>query len=197
MLRTRKATIFRDTTSQTRVTCAICAELASNVSFADTEDASETDMIRFEGEFTEIKEQMYLDKLNNLRDQLMQLEEGTHPEFLRKIKKLEAIYQERLWLNEAFLAFETERIEKEYISEKKAAVREFENRKIELKENLILELEEKRKAIENERITLELTSDSIESKPVTTRKLRRRPNEPLPMPEKRKRGSPDILFIEL
>ncbi|RWS26440.1 sin3 histone deacetylase corepressor complex component SDS3-like isoform X2 [Leptotrombidium deliense] len=132
----------------------------------DTEDASETDMIRFEGEFTEMKEQMYVDKLNNLKDQLFQLSEGMHPEYLRKHKKLDFIYHERMYLNEAFLAFETERIEKEYVSEKKAAVREFENRKIELKENLILELEEKRKMIENERLTLELTSDSIEAKPL-------------------------------
>jgi len=32
-------------------------------------------------------------------------------------------------------------------------------------------------------------------KPVTTRKLRRRPNDPLPVPEKRGKPSPDILFV--
>jgi UPI0001A2DB08 related cluster len=47
---------------------------------------------------------------------------------------------------------------------------------------------------EAERLTLELNSDSIEPKPATTRKLRRRPNDPIPVPEKRKRGPPDILF---
>jgi len=32
-------------------------------------------------------------------------------------------------------------------------------------------------------------------KPVSTRKLRRRPNDPLPVPEKRGKPSPDILFV--
>jgi len=31
--------------------------------------------------------------------------------------------------------------------------------------------------------------------PPTTRKLRRRPNDPLPVPEKRGKPSPDILFV--
>lgn len=37
------------------------------------------------------------------------------------------------------------------------------------------------------------SSDSMEVKPVMTRKLRRRPNDPLPLPEKRRKPSPDIL----
>lgn len=73
-------------------------------------------------------------------------------------------------------------------------MREFEERKIELKESLIADLEEKKKMVESERISLELSSDCVEPKPVTTRKLRRRPNDPIPVPEKRRRTSPDILF---
>ncbi|PRD23994.1 UNVERIFIED_CONTAM: Sin3 histone deacetylase corepressor complex component SDS3 [Trichonephila clavipes] len=34
---------------------------------------------------------------------------------------------------------------------------------------------------------------SMEVKPVTTRKLRRRPNDPLPVPEKRRKTLPNIL----
>lgn len=51
--------------------------------------------------------------------------------------------------------------------------------------------------IETERISLELANDSTEPKPLTTRKLRRRPNEPIPIPEKRRRVSPNILFLYL
>lgn len=43
------------------------------------------------------------------------------------------------------------------MKEKKAAAKEFEDKKIELKENLIAELEEKKKMIENEKLTMELT----------------------------------------
>ncbi|XP_076339633.1 sin3 histone deacetylase corepressor complex component SDS3 isoform X5 [Tachypleus tridentatus] len=162
----------------------------------DTEDASETDMAKQEQEYTEIKEQMYQDKLANLKKQLQQLQDETHPEYLRRLKKLEQAYQERLFLNEAFQCYEIERVEAEYISEKKAAVWEFEDKKVELRENLIAELEEKKRIIENERSNIELTGGksfyySIEVKPVTTRKLRRRPNEPLPVPEKRRKASPE------
>ena len=34
----------------------------------------------------------------------------------------------------------------------------------------------------------------MEVKTITTRKLRRRPNDPTPIPEKRRKPSPDILF---
>jgi hypothetical protein len=43
---------------------------------------------------------------------------------------------------------------------------------------LISELEEKQKMIETERHNMELTGDSMDLKPITTRKLRRRANEP-------------------
>ena len=48
-------------------------------------------------------------------------------------------------------------MERNYIKEKKAAVKEFDDKKVELKENLIAELEEKKKMIENEKVTMELT----------------------------------------
>jgi Sds3-like. len=48
-------------------------------------------------------------------------------------------------------------VEKEYVGEKRIAVKEFEEKKIELRENLIVDLEEKRKLIEAERHSIELT----------------------------------------
>lgn len=156
----------------------------------DTEDASETDMLKTESEYMEIREQIYRDKLGALKEQLKQIDEGTQAEYTRELLLIEGQYEERLLLNDAFLAVEIERIEQEFVAEKKAAAREFEDRKLELRENLIAELEEKRKSIENEKISLEFNSDPYEPKPATTRKLRRRPNDPTPAPEKRKRGSP-------
>lgn len=52
---------------------------------------------------------------------------------------------------------QTEQVERNYIKERKAAVKEFDDKKVELKENLIAELEEKKKMIENEKLTMELT----------------------------------------
>lgn len=56
-----------------------------------------------------------------------------------------------------FNLLQTEQVERNYIKEKKAAVKEFDDKKVELKENLIAELEEKKKMIENEKLTMELT----------------------------------------
>jgi len=47
-----------------------------------------------------------MDKLTSLKDQLKQLETGLHPEYMRRIRRLEQIYDDRLMLDEAFLAFE-------------------------------------------------------------------------------------------
>ncbi|XP_067013575.1 sin3 histone deacetylase corepressor complex component SDS3 isoform X2 [Anabrus simplex] len=155
----------------------------------DTEEASETDMGKSE-EYTEIKEQMYQDKLANLKKQLQQLKDGTHPEYNKKLKKLDIAYKERLRLNVIMRDYTMECVERDYILEQKAAAKEFEEKKIELRETLISDMEEKRKLIESERHTMELTGDSMEVKPVMTRKLRRRPNDPVPVPEKRRKPPP-------
>lgn len=59
---------------------------------------------------------------------------------------------------------QTEQVERNYIKEKKAAVKEFDDKKVELKENLIAELEEKKKMIENEKLTMELTGGKIRAR---------------------------------
>lgn len=53
-------------------------------------------------------------------------------------------------------------VEREYIAEKKAAAKEFEEKKIEIRENLLNDFEDKRRAIENERNSMELNGDSME-----------------------------------
>ncbi|XP_069475280.1 sin3 histone deacetylase corepressor complex component SDS3 isoform X1 [Ambystoma mexicanum] len=157
----------------------------------DTEDASETDMAKQDDvDYVEMKEQMYQDKLASFKRQLQQLQEGTLQEYQKRMRKLDQQYKERIRNAELFLHLETEQVERNYIKEKKAAVKEFEDKKIELKENLIAELEEKKKMIENEKLTMELTGDSMEVKPIMTRKLRRRPNDPVPIPDKRRKPAP-------
>uniref|UniRef100_A0A8C4ZDA4 SDS3 homolog, SIN3A corepressor complex component n=1 Tax=Gadus morhua TaxID=8049 RepID=A0A8C4ZDA4_GADMO len=154
----------------------------------NTEDASETDLAKHDDDdYVEIKEQMYQDKLASLKRQLQQLQEGSLQEYQKRMKKLDQQYKERLRNADLFLQLETEQVERNYIKEKKAAVKEFDDKKVELKENLIAELEEKKKMIENEKVTMELTGDSMEMKPNTTRKLRRRPNDPVPIPDKRRK----------
>merc|ERR1711874_534178 len=125
-----------------------------------------------------MKEQMYQDKLADLKRQLTKLNDESLPEYQKKLRRLDKMYEERLRFNEVIKDLEVEMVEKEFICEKKSAFREFEDQKVYLKDQLIAELEEKQKLIEAERHNMELTGDSMEMKPITTRKLRSRANEP-------------------
>ncbi|XP_072100483.1 sin3 histone deacetylase corepressor complex component SDS3-like isoform X2 [Mobula birostris] len=150
----------------------------------DTEDESETDIANKQDDedYLELKEQMYQEKLTSLKRQLQQLQEGTLQEYQKRMKKLDQQYKERIQNAELFLQLKTEQVERNYIKEKKTAVKEFEDKKI--------ELEEKKMMIENERQTMELTGDSMEVKSIITRKRRRRPNDPVPITDKRRKPSP-------
>ncbi|XP_039292173.1 sin3 histone deacetylase corepressor complex component SDS3 isoform X2 [Nilaparvata lugens] len=153
-----------------------------------TEEASESELRKPE-EYTEIKEQVYQDNLASLKKQLQQLKDGSHPEYNKKLKKLESLYKERLRINTTWREFLVEVVEKEYVYEQKAAAKELEEKKVELRASLVIDMEEKRKTIEMERITMELSGDTTETKPAITRKLRRRPHDPAPtLPDKRRGG---------
>lgn len=78
------------------------------------------------------------------------------------MKKLEYQYKERLRLNILYRDYLIDCVEKEYLQEKKAAAREFEEKKIDLKETLISDLEDKKRTVEAERFSMELTGDSME-----------------------------------
>ena len=51
---------------------------------------------------------MYQDKLAFLKKQLKQLEEGTLPEYLKRNKKIDQQYRERLKLMEVFKEYEVQ-----------------------------------------------------------------------------------------
>lgn len=132
---------------------------------------------RKENEFTEMKEQMYQVKLSQLKKQLEQLNEEKLPEYTKKLRRLEETYRERMRISEVIHDLEADMVEQDYINEKRSAVREFEEQKVFLRDQLVSQLEEKQRLIETERHNMELTGDSMELKPINTRKLRRRPNE--------------------
>jgi len=153
----------------------------------DTEDASETEEPNHRiDEPVEIKEQVYQDKLASFKKQLDDVTSGTHPELLRRHKQLERQYHERLRLNNYYRDYLIECVEKDYILEKNAAVKEYEEKKSDLKENLLADFEDKKKLIETERTTMEIV-ESGELRQTITRKLRRRPNDPVPVTEKRRK----------
>lgn len=143
---------------------------------------------------------MYQDKLANLKKQLEEVTRGSHPELLRRHKQLERQYHERLRLNNYYRDYLIECVEKDYILEKNAAVKEYEEKKSDLKENLLADFEDKKKLIETERTSMEII-ESSELRQTITRKLRRRPNDPVPVTEKRRKpgsgpGSGLVLMLD-
>lgn len=69
---------------------------------------------------------MYQDKLAQLKRQVQQLKEGNLPIYMKKLKKLEQQYKERLRMHSLWVAHETTVIQEEYKNEKEAANKEFE-----------------------------------------------------------------------
>jgi len=125
-------------------------------------------------QYTEMKEQMYQDKLQHLKRQLDQLNDESLPEYTKKLRRLEATYRERMRICAVIRDLEVDMVEQDYLNEKRSAVREFEEQKVYMRDQLINELEEKQRLIEAERHTLELTGDNMDIKPISKRQLRRR-----------------------
>ncbi|NXF29030.1 SDS3 deacetylase, partial [Nyctibius bracteatus] len=144
----------------------------------DTEDASETDLAKHEEEdFVEMKEQMYQDKLASLKRQLQQLQEGTLQEYQKRMKKLDQQYKERIRNAELVFAVSSSSVDAGSYHKKSNFL--YERGKIIF---LVPSLQ------------LHYSTDSMEVKPIMTRKLRRRPNDPVPIPDKRRKPAPDILL---
>ena len=55
---------------------------------------------------------MYQDKLAQLKKQLVQLKEGTLPEYMKKMRKIDQQYKERLRVNEIWLQYEVSHVKK-------------------------------------------------------------------------------------
>ncbi|KAL4099088.1 hypothetical protein QTP88_023576 [Uroleucon formosanum] len=145
---------------------------------------------------TEIKEQVYQDKLACIHKQLQQLRDGTHGEYVKKLKKLDAQHKNQLFMNNLWRDCLLDAIEREFNRERRLARKEFEDRNAELTETLISELNERKKAIENDSLNADLCPDPTDQKPAMTRKLRRRPNDPVvPAPQEKRRKPPPVSNI--
>jgi len=72
---------------------------------------------------------MYQDKLAQLKRQVQQLKDGTLPIYMKKMKKLEQQYKERVRLSALWVKRELEVVQEEYKSEKELANKEFEVRR--------------------------------------------------------------------
>lgn len=132
------------------------------------------------------------EKLSLLCAQLRAVEEGTDSEYLSRIQELKRQRDHRLFVAETFRDYELAMARDEFAHEKESAMLQYEAKKTELKECLLHDLQDKKRAYDNYRNTVELGTsvDSIESKTMVTRKLRRRQHcDPTPSSEKRRKAA--------
>ncbi|KFO13524.1 Sin3 histone deacetylase corepressor complex component SDS3, partial [Balearica regulorum gibbericeps] len=159
----------------------------------DTEDASETDLAKHEEEdFVEMKEQMYQDKLASLKRQLQQLQEGTLQEYQKRMKKLDQQYKERI-RNAGKLKFLSKMVTCICGQQFHLGCWKLSPKKNKKKISNFL-YEGGKIIFLVPSLQLHYSTDSMEVKPIMTRKLRRRPNDPVPIPDKRRKPAPDILL---
>lgn len=100
----------------------------------------------------------FVDKILQLHSQIKQLEEGTDPEYLQRVKEMREMYEKRSFVAEVFKQYELEAAGEEYDREKALARQQFEAKGLELKECLLNDLQDKRKAYENYRHNMDLAS---------------------------------------
>ncbi|NWQ81421.1 SDS3 deacetylase, partial [Columbina picui] len=136
---------------------------------------------------------MYQDKLASLKRQLQQLQEGTLQEYQKRMKKLDQQYKERI-RNAGKLNFFQDAVMKENLYSL-SAVPAWMLEAITKKSNFLYERGKIMFLVPF--LQPHYSTDSMEVKPIMTRKLRRRPNDPVPIPDKRRKPAPDILSESL
>ncbi|NXY25603.1 SDS3 deacetylase, partial [Atrichornis clamosus] len=132
---------------------------------------------------------MYQDKLASLKRQLQQLQEGTLQEYQKRMKKLDQQYKERI--RNAALSLSSDLMGRRtwiHCQHSQLGCWKLSQKK---KSNLLYE--RGKMIFLGPSLQLHYSTDSMEVKPIMTRKLRRRPNDPVPIPDKRRKPAPDIL----
>jgi len=146
---------------------------------------------KMQREFNTLKEQLYKDKLTSFKKEILAIKNGTHEDFLEKVKELEGIKNEKIWSAEQWKNYQVQSFQHAFSSEKKQAEEEFKADKKELREKMINTILEKKRKLTEEKSTLNLTEGS--DIPVNTR-LRTRRQSTHQILKKKEPTLPDILY---
>lgn len=98
------------------------------------------------------------DKLSSLRSQLEHLRDGSDPDYQQAVRELEAVRDNRLFVADVFRQYELAAVEQEFEREKAVAVQQLEAKEQDLKECLLQDLQDKRKAYDSYRHGVEVSS---------------------------------------
>ncbi|CAL8084315.1 unnamed protein product [Calicophoron daubneyi] len=121
-------------------------------------------------------EETYAEKVSEIQRQLKQLDEKTHPDYLKVKRKVDAWFSEEKQRIQIVHEHKVENIRREFKKESEACDRDCELEKRRVQEYLVSLCEELKRRLEHDRKSIELTptGDILDFKPAVTRKLRRR-----------------------
>lgn len=100
----------------------------------------------------------FVDSKMQLHAQIKLLEDGTDPEYIQRVKEMREMYEKRLFVAEVFKQYELEAAKEDYEREKALAMQHFEAKGLELKECLLNDLHDKKRAYDNYRHNMDLSS---------------------------------------
>lgn len=86
------------------------------------------------------------------------MKDGTDPDYQRAVHELESMRDNRIFVAEVFRQYELAAVEQEFENEKTMAIQQFEVKQQDLKECLLQDLQDKRKAYESYRHGVEVSS---------------------------------------
>ena len=98
------------------------------------------------------------DKLSSLRSQLEKLRDGSDPDYQQAVRELETVRDNRLFVADVFRQYELATVEQEFEREKAIAVQQLEAKQQDLKDCLLQDLQDKRKAYDSYRHGVEVSS---------------------------------------
>ena len=98
------------------------------------------------------------DKLCSLRSQLEKLRDGSDPDYQQAVRELETARDNRLFVADVFRQYELAAVEQEFEREKAIAIQQLEAKQQDLKECLLQDLQDKRKAYDSYRHGVEVSS---------------------------------------
>ncbi|XP_077522642.1 breast cancer metastasis-suppressor 1-like protein isoform X2 [Amblyomma americanum] len=143
------------------------------------------DMADLERQFMHLKEQLYLERANQIEAKLEEVKMGRAPEYLQPLEDLQDNMRIRIEVAGILREMKLKNIKRKYDAEEIAAFQNFESERALLRDSIRCELEEKIRRLEEDRNSIDITSvfslfvSDFWSEQVTHKKSRRSKTDPM------------------
>ncbi|XP_064464057.1 breast cancer metastasis-suppressor 1-like protein [Ornithodoros turicata] len=117
------------------------------------------DMADLERQFMHLKEQLYLERANQIEAKLEEVRAGRAPEYLQPLEDLQDNMRIRIEVAGILKEMKLKNIRRKYDAEETAALQNFQSEQALLRDSIQSELEEKIRRLEEDRNSIDITSD--------------------------------------